>query len=66
MYTTLTREGSGCTDQKTPQGHVRVCRVSSVFEENNNLITGTEINLSAVLNKDMSDDRRRTILQRCF
>jgi hypothetical protein len=50
-----------------PPGYfVHVCRVSAVFEENNNLITGIEINLSVIMNEDMSEDRRSKILQICF
>jgi len=37
-----------------------------VFEENDSLKSGTEINLSFMMNEDMSDERRRVILQRCF
>ena len=58
MYTNLTRGRSGCTDEKKPQGHVCAYRFLSVFVENSSLFTGTEINLSVVMNEDMSDDKK--------
>ena len=64
MYTTLTRKGSRCINAKGLQGYVLcTCRVSVVFEENGNLKSG---NLSFIVSEDMSDERRRVILQRCF
>jgi len=67
MYATLTRKASRCRDAKKTQGYVvRTCRLSPVFQENSNLKSGTEINLSFIVNEDTFDERRRVILQKVF